>query len=203
MSTLVAQTAIRVILDDDEVVFVRKLEQAFATLRRHGHATRILEIRDGVEELQPRIVLANALELFLEQVRAHSLIIEGNRADVGLVGRKRLQRAEVRGAFGDDDIAGIAERLRNEVECFLGACRDDDVFWLVPDAEVANEIAEHLRRFEQAVCAAVLERNGLIVDCRFCSLAHGALGQKRHVGHAARKRDDIIALRCGEQQPDC
>ena len=203
MPAFITQTAVRVVLDDDEVVFVRKLEQALAALGRHGHTTGILEIRNGVEELQPRVVLANAFELFLEQVRAHALIVEGNRADVGLVSRESLQRTEVRGTLGDDDVAGVAERLRNEIERLLSTRRNDDVLGLVPDAEVANEVAEHLRRFEQAVRATVLERNGLIVDCRFGRLAHGALGQKRYVGHAACKRDDIITLRSGEQQPDC
>ena len=113
-------------------------------------------------------------------------MIEGNAAHIGLVRRKRLQRTQVRGAFGQDDIAGIDERLRDKIERFLRTARNHDFGGLTAHPDIAHEIAEHLLRLHAAIGRTVLKGNGAIVfGCRPHGLLDGARWKQRHIGHAA------------------
>ena len=200
VAALVAQAAIGVILHHHEAVLVRQFDEALATRGHHGDAAGVLEVRNGVEELEARIAFADARKLLFQQIHAHALVIEGDAADIRLVGRERLQRAEVGGAFGQHDVARIDERLGDEVERLLRARGDHDVLRLGAHADVAHEVAEHALRLYAAIGGAVLQRHGaLIVARRAGGLADGRVRQKRHVGHAARQRDDVGVRRSGEQ----
>jgi hypothetical protein len=66
-------------------------------------------------------------ELGLQQVHTHPVVVHRHAADLGLVRRERLQGADVGRALGDDDVAGIEERLAEQIERLLSAGGDRDV----------------------------------------------------------------------------
>ena len=139
-----AQPAVRVVLDHRDVVLARQLEQPAAALRRHRDAAGVLEVRDRVDELGA--ARTDALELGLEQVHAHAVVVHRHAADLGLVRRERLQRADVGGALGDDDVAGVQERLGEQVERLLGAGGDEQVARLEAHADLGHEVGDELAR---------------------------------------------------------
>ena len=58
---------------------------------------------------------------------AHPVAVHLDLHDVGLVGAERRDRARVGRRLGDDHVAGVDERLADEVDDLLAAGRDEDV----------------------------------------------------------------------------
>ena len=114
VAAVVAETAVRIVFHHHEVVLMGQLEQAAPALGRHGDAAGVLEIRDGVAELQARVVLAAALEFLFQEIHAHAVLVEGDRAHIGLEGGEGLQRPQIGGALGNDDVVGVDESLGDE-----------------------------------------------------------------------------------------
>ncbi len=202
MAAVVAQATVGVVLHHHEAVLVGQLQQAAPALGVHGHPAGILEIRDGVAELQARIALADALEFGLQEIHAHAVLVEGNGADIGLEGGEGLQRPQIGGALGDDDVARVDEGLGDEREGLLGPRCNENLVSLHANAQIAHHIGEHGPQAGQAVGGAVLQRHGPGLGT-FHRGQHGAahvlLRQKRHGGHAARQRDHVVARGGGEE----
>ena len=114
VAAVVAETAVGVVLHHHEVVLAGQLEQAAPALGRHGDAAGVLEIRDGVAELQTRVAFADARKFLFQKIHAHAVLVEGDRAHIRLEGGKGLQRSQVGGALGDDDVVGIDKGLGDE-----------------------------------------------------------------------------------------
>ena len=68
-----------------------------------------------------------AVERLLELVDPHAVAVHLDLHDVGLVGVERRDRARVRRRLGDDDVAGIEERLADQVDDLLAAGGDEEV----------------------------------------------------------------------------
>ena len=66
-------------------------------------------------------------EQLLEQVDPHPVVVHLDLAGVGLVGAEDRDRARVGRALGDDDVAGVDQRLADQIERLLAAGGDDDV----------------------------------------------------------------------------
>ena len=200
MPALVAQTAVGVVLDDQEVVLVRKLNQALAALARHGDAAGILEIGNGIEHLQAFVALADAPEFLFQQIHAHALVVEGHGMNFGLVGVECGKRRQVGGTFHQNDVALVEECLAEQVQRLLRARSKQHLVGLHAHADVAHDVAKHLAGFEAAVGRAVLQGDSTLVgDGGVHRLLDGALRKERHVGHATGKRDDVRANRRGEE----
>ena len=58
---------------------------------------------------------------------AHPVAVHRDLHDVGLVGAERRDGAGVGRRLGDDDVAGVDERLADEVDDLLAAGRDEHV----------------------------------------------------------------------------
>jgi len=114
VAAVVAETAVRVVFHHHEVVLTGQLEQAAPALSRHRDAAGVLEIRDGVAELQARVVLADTLELLFQKIHAHAVLVEGDRAHIGLEGGEGLKSSQIGGALGNDDVVGVDESLGDE-----------------------------------------------------------------------------------------
>jgi hypothetical protein len=93
--------------------------------KRRCDAGGVLEVGDGVDELgSARPYAAQGL---LQRVHAHAALVERHALHPRLVRGERLKSTDVGGPFGDHDVAGVEEDLRQEVEALLGARGDDDV----------------------------------------------------------------------------
>ena len=68
-----------------------------------------------------------AVERLLELVDAHAVVVHRDLHDVGLVGAERRDGAGVGRRLGDDHVAGVDQRLADEVDDLLAAGRDEDV----------------------------------------------------------------------------
>jgi hypothetical protein len=202
MAAVVAQAAVGVVFHHHEAVLVGQFQQTAPALGVHGHATGVLEVRNGVAELQARIALADALELGLQEIHAHAVLVEGDGADIGLEGGEGLQRPQIGGALGDDDVTGIDEGLGYEREGLLGPRCNENLVSLHANAQIAHHIGEHGPQAGQTVGGAVLQRHGPGLGT-FHRGQHGAahvfFGQERHGGHAARQRDHVVARGGGEE----
>ena len=67
------------------------------------------------------------LERLLEQVDAHAVGVHLDLDHVGLVARERRHRAGIGRRLADHDVAGVDQRLRDQVDHLLPAGRDDHV----------------------------------------------------------------------------
>ena len=70
---LVAQQAVRVVLEDEQLALADDLDEALAARQRHRRPGRVLERRDGVDELRPLALARQARERVLEDVDAHAV----------------------------------------------------------------------------------------------------------------------------------
>jgi hypothetical protein len=124
---LVAQQAVRVVLEHEQLALGGDLDEAAPAWQGHRHAARVLERRDRVDELRPAALALEAVERLLEQVDAHPVVVHVDLHDVGLVGAEGGHGARVGRRLGDDDVARVDERLADEVDDLLAARRDEDV----------------------------------------------------------------------------
>ena len=108
---LVADEAVRVVLEQRQVVGLRELDDAASAFQRERPAARVLERRDRVEE---RDVAAPA-ELPLERVGVEALVVHRQRDHLGAFPREDLQRPVVGRAL-DEHTTGPARELLGRVE---------------------------------------------------------------------------------------
>ena len=114
--------AVGVVLDHEQVVLVRDLDDLVPPFERQRDACRVLEVRHEIQEC--RLLLAQGI---LQRVRPDAVLVGRDRRDLGLEKPKSLERTEVAGVFGEDDPAFIEKELRKQFQCLLGALRDNDV----------------------------------------------------------------------------
>ena len=86
-----AQLAVRDVLDDQEAVVARELDQRRAPLRREADAGRVLVVGDRVDELRAQPVREAALEL----VDLEPVLVDRDGDERRLEAPERLDRAEV------------------------------------------------------------------------------------------------------------
>ena len=95
-------------------------------VRRSARETdpgRVLVVGDRVEQLRPQA----RSEPPLEVLDVEPVLVQRNGDEVRLVAAERLDRAEVRRAFDDDDVARIDERLGDQLERLDRAARDQQL----------------------------------------------------------------------------
>ena len=127
---LVAQHPVRVVLEHEQLAAARDLDQPAAALERHRHPRGVLERRHRVDELRRAARGVEALELGLEQVDVHAVLVHADLHDVGLVGDEHRHRAGIRRALGDHDVARVDQRLADEVDHLLAAGGHEQVVGL-------------------------------------------------------------------------
>ena len=139
--------------------------------------------------------------VLLELVDAHAVVVHRDLHDVGLVGAEGRHGAGVRRRLGDDDVAGVDERLADQVDDLLAAGGDEHVLGV----DVHALGGHHRRRCladDAAMpsvgpyCSARAESVAAILDMQ----RGERLGREgRGVGQPAGERDDLGALGDGHQ----
>ena len=77
--------------------------------------------------------------------------------DLGLVGPKRSESADIRRSLSQDDVAWIDEDLRNEIESLLGSGGHDDVVGMAANAVRTHDLNDHLAQFLGPLTGTILE----------------------------------------------
>ena len=117
------ELAVGDVLDDEEPVPPRQLDQRLAPLDRQRHARRVLVVGDRVEELRPQPVLEHAASS--STWRPSSSI--GTASMRASNPRKAMIAPRYVGASIEHGVAAVEERLADELERLDPAARDQQL----------------------------------------------------------------------------
>ena len=117
-----AEHSVRVVLDDDRAMAVSELEQAFATRQRHRHSGRVLEGRDGVDDLRGASGAPGVID---EGVDLHAFLVDGDLEDLRLIAHGRGRTVRVGRRLTGDEVTGGDEEFEPEVEPLHAAGGDE------------------------------------------------------------------------------
>ena len=121
--------------------------------------------------------------------------------DVSLVGPEGPQCADVRGGFGQDDVAWVDEDLGDEVEGLLRTGGDGDVVGMAAYAVGPHDLGDHLPQFGVALPRAVLEDRRSSVAQKTCAHLREELErQPLDIGHPSGQGDDFRSIGDGEKR---
>jgi hypothetical protein len=117
------QLAVRNVLDHEEAVAARKLDERLAALGREGNAGGILVVGDRVEQLRPQAVRQTPLEL----VHLEPVLVHRYGHDLGLEPPEGHDRTEIRRPLDDHRVTTVEERLADQLERFDPPARDQQL----------------------------------------------------------------------------
>ena len=182
-----AHETVRIVLEHDQVVCARDLDDAPAALLRERAAARVLEGRDRVEERR----LVTGGERLPRAPPARGPPRPSRAARSRHRAGEDLQRAVVRRRLDEHARAGPHELLDEEVEALERPARDDDARRLDP-VPLRDPLAQ--RRI--AAARPVGEHGGPVARDRGAR-AVGELVDREALGrgHAAREGDETHVLR--------
>ena len=197
-----AELAVGDVLDDQEAVAARQLDQRRPPLGREAHAGRVLVVRDRVDELRAQPGGEPALQL----VDLEPVLVERHGDEARLEAPERLDRAQVRRPLDDDEVAGVEERLPDQLQRLDRAARDRQlVLGGAAALQRLEPVGERVERPGQPARRRVLECAQLagldeLLEQRRDPLARERLrvgeaaGERDHVGHAEERQDGGDAL---------
>src|SRR5690625_5060440 len=102
-------------------------QKSVATYYGEGDLGGIVKIRDRVQKLYGPSRLFQVFKLFFEELRDNPFGVHFDVDNIGLVLAKYSQRTDVRGALGDDDVAGINENPSDKINGLLGTGGDNHI----------------------------------------------------------------------------
>ncbi len=124
---LEAQHPVRVVLEHEQLALAGDRDELVTAPLGHRHAARVLEGRHRIDQLRPATVGGERVEGFGERVGAHAVLVDRDLDRLGLVRAEDRHGAGVGRCLGDDHVAGVDQRLRDEVEGLLAAGGDEHV----------------------------------------------------------------------------
>ena len=194
------ELAVGHVLDDEEPVAARELDERPAAAGRECDAGRILVVRDRVDELRPRSSTQPALEL----VDVEALLVQRDGLERRLEAPERLDRPEICGALDHDEVARVEIRLGDELERLDRAARDHQLFVRGSSAlQRLQPAAEHVERPREPLRRRVLERGRLARGHELLEQGrHTIAGERQRVGEAACEGDDVRHAEEGEHGRD-
>ena len=194
------QLAVRNVLDDEEAVAARELDERLAALGREGNAGGILVVGDRVEQLRPQAVRQTPLEL----VHLEPVLVHRHGHDLGLEPPEGHDRAEIRRPLDDHRVTTVEERLADQLERFDPPARDQQlVVGGPPVLDGIETSGDGVERARQPLRRRVLECRRLAAlgelgeQCR-----RPAAGERERVGEAAGERDQVGPAQESEHEGD-
>ena len=187
---MVEDEAVRVVVDDDDVVPLREVHQFFV-----GFATRV-GTRGHVRIIAPKDFHARQVHLFQGiEIRLPSVF--GQQVVVGDLLPEQFAERGVGGIAGvghQHPVAGIGEGERHVQDAFLGADErlDFAVRVQVHAVPAFVECGHGAAQFRDAHGGLVAMRVGLV--CFFTQCLDG-LRRRGHVGASDSQADDVLAFR--------
>src|SRR5215210_2375181 len=196
---LEAEHPVRVVLDDHEVELPRHLQELPTPLGDHGNPRRVLEVGDGVEELDVKPRFAGLLQSLAGRNRDDTGPVHRGVGDARPVGGERVERPRVGRPLTKDSIALVEEDLGDEVEPLLGSRRNEDVFLSRRSALPAHHLDYHVLYGFEAGRRPVLEGLGRVRGDVLRDLTERLFAESPRVGEATGQRDDAWSRERGHQ----
>jgi hypothetical protein len=133
----------------------------------------------------------------------HAFVIRWHGHERQARGLERRARRDIAGLLGPDEVAGLCQRARGEVDALLRAGDDDDLLRLADDAARGAEIfGDGLAQLGHALRVAVAQRvlRALAMQARgdACPVAPGKMIE---AGNADRERQHFERTRRHLQRP--
>jgi hypothetical protein len=121
------QQPVRVVLEHEDLVRATDLEDFGSAVSREGDSCRIVEVRNGVEELDAATLTTEMRNRLPQRLGNQAILVHCHVHDAGLVRAEHTERTDITRRLGEDHIARIDEELRDEVERLLRPGRRHDV----------------------------------------------------------------------------
>lgn len=121
------QIPVGVVLDDDEVVLRRQLQQLLALLHRDRLPGRVLARRHRIQELGDDAGPVQPLQVPPQAVDVDARVINRDGLAVRPVRLKRLQRTQIRRRARDKRIPHVKEVERHEIQRLLRPTRNQQI----------------------------------------------------------------------------
>ncbi|CVA06870.1 Uncharacterised protein [Serratia marcescens] len=192
------QLAVRIVFDDQEVMFSGQFHQQFAARGAQGDAAGVAEVRHHVHALD-----ALGFQQLGQLFHHHAVAVGRDRHDVGLRQLQRLQRRQVGRALHHEHVAGVDDGAHHQIQCLLRAGGDHHLFRTSGDAALGAQRANALTQQRAALGQAILERAfRLFGDRLLGGDAQSFEIEQRIRGDAARQRNDVFHLAVFKQFTD-
>ena len=117
------ELSVRHVLDDQEPVVLRQRDEKCSLPGGKADTGRVLVVGDAVDELRAKPTCKTPLEVF----HVEPVLVHADRDERRLEASERLDRAQVRGGFDNDQVARIQEGLGDQLERLDGAARDQQL----------------------------------------------------------------------------
>ena len=140
--------ALVVVLDDQEVVDLRHVEQLASPLQRHGDRGRRLVARRHVEQLA----------IGDRRVEAHALVVDRQQLDIVGEGAGDVVDVHVAGVLHPEATPGLEQQHAGDPQRLLGADRDQDLLGLGPHAAARQHPLVDLFDQQRIVIVEVVHR---------------------------------------------
>ena len=144
----------------EQLALGRDPDQLHPPLSGQRHPGRVVERRDGVDELGRPPERVELVERAPELVDPHAVAVHLDLDDLGLVGAERGNRAGVRGGLADDHVARVDQRLAHEVDDLLAACGHEQLVGVDLHPLGGHHLANALLDDRQALSGPVLQSPG-------------------------------------------
>src|SRR5215213_7731642 len=194
-----AEHPVGVVLDDHKVELARHLQKFPAPLGDHRNPRRVLEVGDGVEELDVEPTFAGLLEGLAGSDRDDTGSIHRDVGYAWPVGGECVERPGVGRTLAQDSVALVEEDLGDEVEPLLGPCRDEDILLPRRRALRAHDLDYNVLYGFEARRRPVLEGLGRVRGDIAGDLTERLLPKGLRVWKAACQRDDAWPRERGHQ----
>ena len=111
------------VLHDQEPVPAGELDELLAPAAGETDPGRVLVVGDRVDELGPQPIRETPFQV----VHVEPVVVQRNGDERRLEAPERLDRAQVGRTLDDDDVAGVQERLADQLERLDRAARDQQL----------------------------------------------------------------------------
>ena len=184
-----AELAVGDVLDDQEPVPARELDQRGAPVAGETHTRRVLVVGDAVDELRAQAPASSRSSSSTSSPCSSS----GTATSFASKLRNAWIAPRYVGAFDDHDVAGVEIRLADQLERLDPAARDQQlVVGRTAALQPLEPVCERVARPGQPACRRVLERTHLAFGGELLEQRRDALARERlRVGEAAREGDQV------------
>ena len=110
------QFAVRIIFQYRQVVFINNFHKFLTAFHRPGTTSRVLEVRNYIDEFAVRSGFQNFVQFFRQQ----TAIIGRNFYEGRFISVESVKCAQVGGAFAQNNIARVQEQFACKIEALLG-----------------------------------------------------------------------------------